>query len=238
MTRSLLMYKILEALLCCYYSWRKVSHGIFSVLPICKLFHVCIHPLTVRFTQSWIWASDLSLKISCAWLSIPVVLQAAGQITVLMHQLTWLPVRLKLLWCCNSKPERSIQTSNLENSSSVMFSLEFSCCVCSCLQNWRSKGSSMGQKPFFFTLCCLCVKVCVFAPPLPSHLQDSAGFLNPIPEAGGCQESCRVVVQHGQARTQDCPCRKWWKSLGSPKSYPSTGWGKASPSVNSQEVWK
>lgn len=71
-----------------------------------------------------------------------------------------------------------------------MFSVEFSCCVCSCLQNWRSEGSSLEQKSFFFILCLL---LCLFVLPLPSHLHDAAGFLSPIPEGGGCQEICRVA---------------------------------------------
>lgn len=155
------------------WSWCFFSFTYLQIVP-------CIHSLTVRFTRSRIWASALSLKLSCATLIIPVVLQAPGQITVLMDQLTQLQVRHTLSGYCNSKPGRSIQNSNWENSTSVMFSVEFSCCVCSCLQNWRSKGSSLEQKPFFFILCLL---VCLFFAPLAEPFPWCSGI--PEPHARG-----------------------------------------------------
>lgn len=176
--------------------WQEVC----SCIKYQKLYYVAIiieEKLVMVFLQSYLPASCsmyssslseiypvlslsicLSLKLSCAELNIPVVFQAAGQVTVLMHQLTWLQVRLTQSWYCNSKSERSIQTSNLENSSNAMLSLEFSCCVCSRLLNWRSKGSPLEQKPFFSILCLpVCTGVHICAP-----LSESSPGFSRIPE--------------------------------------------------------
>lgn len=179
----------------------------------------------------------LILEVSLSCVIILVDCQVAGQIIVLLHHLILLQVRHTPLQYCSSGPKRSTPGMK-EKNNSVMFCSEFSCSVCSTVQNQRAKLSSLEQNPCFSSHVCMsvqgrvCTNICVCTPlakPISSIHRDPWDLCWRYVDAN---KAVGQLVQHGQTHPgwsiPAAPGCTWWSrvQVPPPRTLPSLRGGR------------